>query len=66
MRPSSMSYTSSNVKTYEKELAEREESWKSELTDLLAKVKGSSIKGSDKRRIINELLLEVAKTATEI
>lgn len=61
MRPSSNSFISNFVPTYESELQDREKSWKSELTDLVSKVKGSSLKDHDKERIVKELIIELTK-----
>lgn len=55
MRP--INYSSSEpVKTYNEEKQERFAQWDSEISDLIAKIKGSSLRGEDKDLALKKLM----------
>ncbi len=60
MRPSSHS-SSSFVPTYADERDKQIKNWLSEQEDLLAKIKGSSLKQADKDEALKQLLIQISK-----
>jgi hypothetical protein len=60
MRPSSMSsFPSDDDLDYKKELEKRTKSYKSDVSEVMAKLKGGSLKDFDKRIITHKLIDEI-------
>jgi hypothetical protein len=60
MRP--ISHSRTEPISYEQEVINMTKLWESEISDTVAKIKGSSLKPEDKTKILNKIQLDIAKS----
>lgn len=60
MRPSSYNYYA-KIPTYAEEKDKLLKGWKSEVDEVIAKIKGSSLNESDKRQALKEICINIMK-----